>query len=100
MDEPGISASTLLERLECQWQIADGRTLRLCRDARGAYWVIDDAERVVPLGEFADELHGEVRRLAARERAMALREIARGIKAAFARLINGARQVEARAARA
>ena len=36
-------------------EIADGRTVRLCRDPSGNYWVVDGAERVVSLREFVGE---------------------------------------------
>ena len=53
MNKPDISLTTLLERIESEAQIADGRTVRLCRDESGNYWVVDGAERVVSLREFA-----------------------------------------------
>ena len=55
MNKPDISVTALLERIESEAQIADGRTVRLCRDASGNYWVVDGAERVVSLREFAGE---------------------------------------------
>jgi hypothetical protein len=101
MNKPDASLSALLERLESEWEIADGRTVRLCRDAHGGYWVIDGAERIVPLAEFADDYHARSRSLIARERAAAMREIANGVQAAFARVVARVQQaVGARTARA
>ncbi len=100
MNKPDNSLSTLLEQLESEWETADGRTLRVCRDARGGYWVIDDAERVVPLAEFADDYHARSRSVVARERAAALREIASGAKAMLKRLMSRLQSAGARTARA
>jgi hypothetical protein len=100
MNKPDNSLSTLLEQLESEWEAADGRTMRLCRDARGRYWVIDEAERVVPLAEFADDYHARSRSVVARERAVALREIASGAKAMLKRLMSRLQSAGARTARA
>jgi hypothetical protein len=100
MNKPDTSLSALLERLESEWETADGRTLRLCRDASGGHWVIDDAERIVPLADFADEYHARSHAVVARERAAAMREIATRVKATFARLVSRLQQMGARTARA
>jgi hypothetical protein len=100
MNKPDTSLNALLERLESKWEIADGRTVRLCRDAHGGYWVIDDAERIVPLAEFADDYHTRSHAVVARERAAAMREIANGVKAVFVRLNSRLRQAGMRTARA
>ena len=73
MNKPNISVSALLERIESEAQIADGRTVQLCRDPNGNYWVVDGAERVLPLRQFAAECRAAGREFAARERAEALR---------------------------
>lgn len=100
MNKPDTSLSALLERLESEWETADGRTVRVCRDASGGHWVIDDAERIVSLAEFADEYHARSRSLIARERAAAMREIVNGVKTAFARLVSRLQQAGASTARA
>ena len=89
MNKPNISVSALLERIESEAQIADGRTVQLCRDPNGNYWVVDGAERVLPLRQFAAECRAAGGEFAARERAEALRRIARRAKEAFARLAKG-----------
>ncbi len=100
MNKPNNSLTTLLEQLESEWETADGRTVRLCRDARGGYWVIDAAERIVPLAEFADDYHARSRSAVARERTAALREIASGAKAMFRRLMSRLQSAGARTAQA
>lgn len=62
--------------------------------------MIDDAERIVPLAEFADDYHTRSHAVVARERAAAMREIANGVQAAFARLVNRLPQAGMRTARA
>ena len=49
MNKPSISLATLLERVESEIETANGRTVRLCRDPNGNYWVVDGAERVMSL---------------------------------------------------
>ena len=100
MNKQSISVTTLLERIESEAQIADGRTLRLCRDASGNYWVVDGAERVVSLREFAGECRIAAREFCARERAEALRRIATGMKEAFARVAKRLQRPGAKAAHA
>jgi hypothetical protein len=100
MTKPDTSLSALLERLESEWETADGRTLRLCRDANGDYWMIDDAERVAPFAEFAADFHERLGPVVARERAAALREIASGVKAAFVRFVSRLQHAGAKVARA
>jgi hypothetical protein len=86
MNKPDISVTALLERIESEAQIADGRTLRLCRDASGNYWVVDGAERVVSLNEFASDCGIRARQLCERERSKVLREFAVSVKRAIARI--------------
>jgi hypothetical protein len=100
MNKPDISLTTLLERIESEAQIADGRTVRLCRDASGNYWVVDGAERVVSLREFAGECRIAAREFCARERAEALRRIATSMKEAFARVVKRLQRPGAKAAHA
>jgi hypothetical protein len=70
-----MSLETLLRRLESETQTADGRTVRLCRDPGGHYWVVD-GERVVSLGEFASGCSIAAREFCALARAAMLRRIA------------------------
>ena len=100
MNKPDISLTTLLERIESEAQIADGRTVRLCRDASGNYWVVDGAERVVALREFAGECRIAAREFCARERAEALRRIVTSMKEAFARVVKRLQRPGAKAAHA
>jgi hypothetical protein len=100
MNKPDISLTTLLERIESEAQIADGRTVRLCRDASGNYWVVDGAERVVSLREFAAECHVAGRAFAARERAETFRRIAAGMRKAFAHVVEGVQRPDAKTAHA
>ena len=86
MNKPSTSLTELLERIESEAQIADGRTVRLCRDASGNYWVVDGDERVVSLREFAGECRVAAREFCARERVEALRRIATSMKEAFTRI--------------
>lgn len=93
MNTTAISLTTLLERMESQIETADGRTVRLCRDARGNFWVVDDAERAVPLSEFASDLAPAARLLGARERAKAMRALEASVKGAIARAMRALRFV-------
>src|SRR5262245_14679602 len=87
MNKPSISVTALLERLESEFETADGRTARLCRDAHGNYWVIDGAERVVSLRAFAGECKVAARRICAVEHAATMRGIAKWMKDASARVV-------------
>jgi hypothetical protein len=100
MNKPDTSLTTLLERIESEAQIADGRTVRLCRDASGNYWVVDGAERVVSLREFAGECRIAAREFAARERAETFRRLATSMKEAFARVVKGLQRPRAKTAHA
>lgn len=85
MNTPAISLTTLLERLESETRTADGRTVRLCRDPNGNYWVVDGAERVVSLNAFATECRSAAREFCARERAETFRRLVVSVKQAVAR---------------
>jgi hypothetical protein len=85
MNTPAISLTTLLERMESQIETADGRTVRLCRDLGGGYWVVDGAERVVSLNAFAAECRSVGRQFCARERRKAIGRLVVSVKQAFAR---------------
>ena len=85
MTNPSISLTSLLERAESEINTADGRTVQLCRDTNGNYWVVDGAKRVVSLSEFASDCGSGARQLCERERAKAFREFAVSVKRAFAR---------------
>jgi hypothetical protein len=86
-----MSARALLERLESELQTADGRTVKVCRDANGNFWVIDAAERVMPLSEFASDIAPHARGFCERERTQAMREIAASVKRAVARAMQSFR---------
>jgi hypothetical protein len=86
-----MSAQALLERLESELQTADGRTVKVCRDANGNFWVIDAAERVMSVSEFASDMAPQARRLCERERTQAMREIAASMKRAVARVVQSFR---------
>ena len=87
MNKPGsISVTALLERVEYEIETANGRTARVCRDERGDIWVVDDAERVVSLYDFADECHHAARELCAIGRGESFRRITASMKEGFARV--------------
>ena len=68
MNKPGTSVTALLERLESEFETADGRTARLCRDARGNYWVIEGAQgAALALGIHPSTLRGRIRKLGIRK---------------------------------
>jgi len=96
VNKPDISVAALLERIESEAEIADGRTVRLCRDANGSLWIVDDAERVVPLREFAGHCSAAARQLAARERVAALRRRTARVTEALVRIARAIGQVAAR----
>jgi hypothetical protein len=100
MNKPDISVTALLERAEYEIETANGRTAWVCRDERGDFWVVDGAERVVSLYDFADQCHVVAREFCARERAEALRRIAAGMKEAFARVVKGLQRPGAKTAHA
>lgn len=85
------SIAALLERFESELQTADGRTVKVCRDERGNFWTIDDAERVVPLSEFASDCGPAARQLCERERAQAMREVAVWVKQAVRHAVRALR---------
>jgi hypothetical protein len=100
MNKPSVSLTTLLERIESEIETADGRTVRLCRDASGNYWVVDGAERVVSLREFAGECRVAAREFAAREHAETFRRVATSMKQAFARVVKALQRPGAKTAHA
>lgn len=85
------SISALIERADSELQTADGRTIKVCRDANGNFWVVDGAERVMSLNEFASDLAPQARQLCERERAQAMREIATSAKRAVVRAVQALR---------
>lgn len=85
MKPPTISLTALLERIEGELPTPDGRTVRVCRDTSGKYWVVDCGERVVPFCEFAAGCGAEARVCRDRARAEALLRRARVVARAFAR---------------
>ena len=100
MNRPGISVSTLLERIVSESEIADGRTVRLCRDANGNYWVVDGAERVVSLREFVVQCNVAPREFCAHARAETVGRIAAAAKEAFARVAQAVQRLGAKVAQA
>jgi len=91
MTKPSLSLTALLEGFESEINTADGRIARLCRDANGNYWVIDGAERVVSLNEFASDCGSRARQLCERERSKVFREFAVSVKRAIARIASAFR---------
>lgn len=89
MNPTGISA--LIEGFESEFRTADGRTIKVCRDANGNFWVVDDAERVMSLNEFASDLAPHARALCERERAQAMREVVASVKRAVVRAVQALR---------
>jgi hypothetical protein len=100
MTKPTIAPTTLLERFEGEVQTADGRSARVCRDPDGAYWVVDGAERVVPLAQFAAECRLAAQECAARARAEELRRLADLARGAIVRFARNLRRIGARPAHA
>jgi hypothetical protein len=85
MNDQTMSVQSLLTRLESEIETADGRTVQVCRDAKGNYWVVDGAERIVSLSEFASDCGSKARQLCERERGKMFRQIAGSVKQAVAR---------------
>lgn len=85
MNKPTNSLTTLLERIEGELQTPDGRTVLVCRDATGRHWVVDRAERIVPLSEFAVHCSVAARQYEAQARAEDMRRLVSMVKEAFAR---------------
>lgn len=100
MNKPAISVTTLLERAEYEIETASGRTAWVCRDERGDFWVVDGAERVVSLYDFADACQVAAREVCALERGESFRRIAAGAKNAFARLAGVLQRAGAKTAHA
>jgi hypothetical protein len=100
MNKPAISVTTLLERAEYEIETANGRTAWLCRDERGDFWVVDGAERVVSLYDFADECQIAARTIRSHEVRAAARGIAASLKEAVARVAKGLQRPGAKAAHA
>ena len=100
MNKPAISVTRLLERAEYEIETASGRTAWVCRDERGDFWVVDGAERVVSVYDFADECRIAGRMAYRRERAAVARAIATSMKEAFTRVVKGLQRPGAKPARA
>jgi hypothetical protein len=100
MNKHSTSLATLLERMESEIETANGRTVRLCRDPNGNYWVVDGAERVVSLGEFAAECHIAAREFCAQARAELFRRSITRAKEAFVRIVKGVQKPGAKTAHA
>lgn len=96
MKPPTISLAALLERIEGELHVPDGRTIRVCRDASGKYWVVDRAERVVPLREFAARSGAAAQTYLDRARAENLLRLASVITEAFAHASERLRRIGAR----
>jgi hypothetical protein len=94
------SLEDLLERVESEYETADGRLVRICRDARGDCWVIDRAERIVSLAEFGTAYDFRARAICDRERVAVLRAIVGWAKAVTGRIAGTLPHAAVRAARA
>jgi hypothetical protein len=100
MNDQVQSVEALLARIESEFEIADGRVMRLRSDAHGSYSVVDGTGRAVPLAEFTAECASRARMLQAREVGAQYRRIVAGMREIFARLRKDARQAPANTARA
>ena len=90
MNKQSISLATLLERIESELETANG-TVRLCRDVNGSYWVVDGAERVMSLREFAGQCNIAAREFCAQQRAETFRRFVASAREALARIAKGLR---------
>ena len=100
MNKPTITLTKLLERVESEIETANGRTFRLCRDPNGNYWVVDGAERVVSLSDFAAECNIAAREFCAQARAEMFRRVVARAKEAFTRVVKGLQRPGAKTAQA
>jgi hypothetical protein len=100
MTKPTSTLTDLLERMECELQTPDGRIVRVCRDANGREWVVDHAERIVPLSEFALGCSVAAQEYYHRAHAEEMRRLARVLKEAFARVAQRLQRLGARVAHA
>jgi hypothetical protein len=100
MNKPAISVTALLERAEYEIGTANGRSAWVCRDERGDVWVVDGAERVVSLYDFADECQIAGRIAYRQERAAVAQAIATSLKEAVARFARRLQRPSAKAAHA
>jgi len=100
MNKPATSVTALLERAEYEIETASGRAAWVCRDARGDFWVVDGAERVVSLYDFADECQIAGRMAYRQERAAVARAIATSLKEVVARFAKVLQRPGAKAAHA
>jgi len=100
MNRQSISLATLLERIESEIETANGRTVRLCRDPQGGYWVIEDAERVMSLSEFAGQCKLEAREFCAQARAELFRRSIARAKEALVRMVKAVQKPGAKTAHA
>jgi hypothetical protein len=100
MTKPTSTLTDLLERIECELQTPDGRTVRVCRDASGKEWVVDRAERIVPLSEFAAGCGAAAQEYRQRARAEEMRRLAGVLQEACARVAQRLRRIGARVAHA
>jgi hypothetical protein len=100
MNEPANSLALLLERVECELQAPDGRTVQVCRDANGREWVVDRAERIVPLAEFATGCGAAAYEYRTRARAEEMRRLAGRTKDVLARVAKRLHALGARVAHA
>jgi hypothetical protein len=96
MQGSGISLSTLLERILSECELADGRTVRLCRDANGGYWVVDGAERIMSLREFDAPGNVAAREFRDLARAESLGRLMSRAKEALAHVAQGVQRIGAK----
>ena len=100
MNQPTTSLAMLLKQVESEIETANGRTVRLCRDPNGNYWVVEGAERVMPLSTFAAECNVAAREFCAQARAESFRRLAARAKEALARIVKGLQKPGAKTANA
>src|SRR5262245_34026271 len=91
MNKPTTSLSMLLKQVESEIETANGRTVRLCRDPHGGYWIVEGAERVMSVSEFAGQCKVEAREFCAQARAEAFRGFVAGARDAMARVAKSLR---------
>jgi len=98
MNKQDISLTELRTRLEAEFETPDGRTVALCRDATGSYWIVDESERVMSLHEFAGHCHSAARVLRSKQFRGSLGRIATRARDWFAHVVNRPQPTAARAA--
>jgi hypothetical protein len=100
MNKPTTTLAKLLEHVESELETANG-LVRLCRDPNGgSYWIVDGAERVMSLREFAGQCNIAARQFCAQARAEWFRRMIISARQAFAGIAKALQQTRAKTARA